>query len=139
MRIQSLLLLFVLLGGCATMPSNQELREASSEPAPDRQAGTAMIENAVRSGLKDPDSATFEWPNGFVFGSYKRLLGPLHTGWITCGTVNAKNGYGGYTGKTAVIGVIRNGSVIETNLDEPSARFNSRVAKACAQIGVPVI
>lgn len=128
-----------LLAGCATAPSGEELRAAAAnDPAPDVDAGIAMIEAHLRSKLKDPDSAQFTWPNPFVHGWYQRPFGQRYLGWITCGTVNAKNSYGGYTGRTAAIGVIRSGSVVESNMDEPSDRYGSFVAEACRKIGVPV-
>ena len=46
-------------------------------------------ENAVKSKLKDPDSAKFE--NITVYKN------------VACGTVNAKNSFGGYSGKTRFI------------------------------------
>lgn len=137
MRIPAIVIVAALTG-CATVPANEELHTAASEPAPERDVGVAMIEAAIRDKLKDPESAQFEWPHGFVDGWYQRPFGQRYAGWITCGTVNAKNSYGGYTGRTAAIGVIRNGVVVETNLDETSARYGSFVEQACAKIGVPV-
>lgn len=105
-------------------------------PAPARAIGIAMVESAVRATLKDPGSAQFAWPNGFVSGWYKRPFGRKSYGWITCGTVNAKNGYGAYIGRAAVIGVIANGAVIESNMDDASARYGTFVAQACKKIGI---
>jgi hypothetical protein len=129
----------LLLAGCATAPSADEIVAATSQPAPDRAAGTAMIEQAVRETLKDPDSAKFEWPHGFVSGWYQQPFGKKYVGWITCGTVNAKNSYGGYVGKQAVIGVINGGAVIGTDLDSPGIYGGGGlVSSACSKIGVPV-
>lgn len=49
------------------------------------------VQDGVRKSLKDPSSAEF--------GSYKatRSLGP-DGAIVVCGTVNAKNSFGGYTG-----------------------------------------
>jgi hypothetical protein len=126
-----------MLSGCATAPDPGELASVATEPAPDRAAGVAMIEAAIRAGLKDPYSAEFIWPNGFVQGWYQRPFGHRYYGWITCGTVNAKNSYGGYVGQAAAIGVIRGGTVVESNIDDASARYGSMVAEACRKIGVP--
>jgi hypothetical protein len=103
--------------------------------APDRDAGIALIESAVRDSLKDPDSAKFAWPNGFTDGWYRIPFGKKVTGWITCGTVNAKNSYGGYVGSSAVIAGIRNGAVVGFNIDLPDT---DTVASICAKVGVPV-
>lgn len=54
-------------------------------PAPSS-AGTGIVEAAVRNRLKDPDSAVFR---DVLFD---KLYG------VACGKVNAKNGFGGYTG-----------------------------------------
>jgi len=106
-------------------------------PAPERATGLAMIETSIRATLKDPDSAQFSWPNGFVSGRYHRLFGKRYEGWITCGTVNAKNSYGGYIGRAAAIGVIRDGVVIGVNFDDATAQYGTFVAEACKKIGVP--
>jgi hypothetical protein len=126
-----------LLAGCATAPDPGEIASVSSEPAPDRAAGIAMIEAAVRETLKDPDSAQFSWPHGFVQGWYQPPFGKKYYGWITCGTVNARNSFGGYVGRTPVIGVIRGGTVIETNMDDATAQYGGFVGEACRKIGVP--
>lgn len=49
------------------------------------------FETAVKSSLKDPDSATFRH-----FGAFKDADGGLRE----CGEVNSKNSYGGYVGFT---------------------------------------
>jgi len=50
-----------------------------------------IIAEAVKSKLKDPDSAQFQWPD---------LVEPSNgdDNVAYCGQVNAKNSYGGYTG-----------------------------------------
>jgi hypothetical protein len=119
----------------------QELtKDVRVSPAPpDSAQWIALVEEAVKATLKDPYSAHFTWPNGFVQGWYKRPFGRKKEGWITCGTVNAKNSYGGYVGSTAVIGVINGGVVIETNMDDVSAPYGrTEVADVCKKIGVPV-
>lgn len=99
---------------------------------PPSRADIALIEKAVKEQLRDPDSARFDWPNGFV--RYMPANG-VET-WATCGTVNAKNGYGGYTGKVAVLGAIDNG-VAKVAIDPPELHY-APVRKTCADIGVPV-
>lgn len=91
-----------------------------------------LIENAVKAKLKDPDSAKFEWPNGFV--RYTPANG-VETS-ATCGTVNARNGFGGYTGRMAVLGAIDKG-VAAVAIDDPTVKF-APVRRTCADIGVPV-
>ncbi|MCO6382695.1 hypothetical protein [Oceanicola sp. 502str15] len=56
-------------------------------------------EESVRSQLRDPDSATFE---NMAFN-----YAPSNRRWFVCGTVNARNGFGGYAGpKEFAIGLI---------------------------------
>lgn len=103
----------------------------------------AAIETAVKATLKDPDSARFNWPFGFAFGQYKPVWGRRPPpGWVTCGTINAKNGYGGYTGQYAVVGVVDNGgSVIKVDMDQPD-RWSAHagwVADQCRKLGMEVI
>ena len=56
------------------------------------------IEAGVRSSLKDPASAMF----GPQMGAARMADGDI----IVCGTVNAKNSYGGYTGAKPFAGVL---------------------------------
>jgi hypothetical protein len=103
----------------------------------------AGIETAVKNRLKDPDSARFKWPFGFVFGQYKPDWGRRPpSGWVTCGTINARNGYGGYTGQYAVVGVVDDGGAILTiDMDEPG-RWSAHagwVADQCRKLGMEVI
>jgi hypothetical protein len=120
---------------------------ATQQAAPtptDEQNYRAAAETMITKELKDPDSAKFSWPNGFVQGLYKsQIIGSHFTrfhseygGWITCGTVNAKNGYGGYDGPTAVIVVGQGYSVAAVDMDEPADRFRY-VAEACRRLGFP--
>ena len=137
------LILAVLLTGCSTPQAHgqtvADLAVGSGEK-PEQTAGIAMIESTVRADLKDPESARFAWPNGFVLGEFKPMLGRSSQGWITCGTVNSKNGYGGYSGQYAVIGVIRDGAIVTADMDSPG-RFSASaqwVADQCRKLGVPV-
>lgn len=61
---------------------------ACAEPSPERATLTEAHE-AVRRSLKDPDSAKFEDEAALVFPGQ---------GLVCMGKVNAKNGFGGYTG-----------------------------------------
>lgn len=128
------------LAACATDPthglSNAELRERASDagPRPTIEGSRAMIEAAVKDQLKDPDSAQFEWPYWFARSSFA-LSRNAPDGWFTCGTVNAKNGYGGYAGKTAVMVVINNGRVTMVRLDSPPYY---PLASECAESQMPV-
>lgn len=68
--------------------------EVASEPSPEQKAMAikAQTMRIISEGLKDPDSAKFEFLNE------------------NCGTVNSKNSFGGYTGPKRFVAV---GDIIE--------------------------
>jgi hypothetical protein len=109
--------------------------------ASDQPPSTEMVEDAVKATLKDPDSARFTWPYGFVQGTYQTEFNGKYPGSITCGTVNAKNGYGGYSGDYAVAVVMDGSSVVKTEMDGPGP-WNphiSWVAEECRKLGLDVL
>ena len=74
---------------------------------PNEAAMRAMGESAIRAQLIDPSSAQFEWPYGFIEGTWPTIWkNRKHDGFITCGFVNAKNRMGGYTGRSSLVVVI---------------------------------
>ena len=72
-------------------------------------------ERAVLTGFFDPGSASFEWPYGFSYGSWKPLMQSRIEGWWTCGRINAKNRMGGYVGSRYFVVVMN---------DDGQARYN---------------
>ncbi len=59
-----------------------------------------VVQEAVRRQLRDPDSAVF----GEMYAVGDRLIyHGSHSGGVVCGTVNSKNGFGGYAGATPYI------------------------------------
>lgn len=70
----------------------------------------AIIENAAKDILKDPDSAKFsDWfepKKEVMFENSEPLFG-----YSVCFSLNAKNSYGGYTGKKPYWAMIKNGVV----------------------------
>jgi hypothetical protein len=84
-------------------PADMEAARSAKKPSTQKAAEKAVIKYFART-LKDPDSAhyTFLSPaNGIV-----NIGGPLapakyESGWFLCGTINAKNSYGGYVGQRA--------------------------------------
>lgn len=107
-------------------------------PRPLYSVGVLKIEERLRAGLKDPESARFEWPHDFTYGWYRRPFGKKYEGWFTCGTINAKNSYGGYVGRAAAIGFIRDGVVVGVDYDDATARYDSFTAETCRKVGMPV-
>ncbi|WJM80441.1 hypothetical protein [Pectobacterium brasiliense] len=70
-----------------------------------------LIESAIRENLKDPDSAKF---SGFTEPRREVMVENRNFvyGYSSCVFVNAKNSYGGYTGKQLFWAFIRNGKVL---------------------------
>ncbi|CAM5658664.1 hypothetical protein MAUB1S_11469 [Mycolicibacterium aubagnense] len=62
-------------------------------------AQETSVREAVTSALKDPDSVKFGGLAASANG----------TSILVCGTVNAKNGFGGYSGRVPFVGEIVNG------------------------------
>jgi hypothetical protein len=80
----------LLLAGCISAPQKVYApTDAVNIPAP--KGAAADVEQAVREQLKDPSSAQFG-PTSF----FKDTTGEM----FACGSVNAKNSYGGYVGST---------------------------------------
>lgn len=94
---------------------------AVTSPAPDpgvaESVAKTYAERQVRAILKDPDSATFgdEWVRSAKLP-------------IVCGTVNAKNSFGGFTGQTSFLVF---GSAAYTEEGEHRNSFVSLWNKLC--------
>lgn len=108
-------------------------------PAPDPAVGVAMVEAAIKAKLKDPYSAQFDWPYGFTAGSYRPIYARRQHGWITCGTVNARNSYGGYIGRRTIIGLIKNGALVFADIDDNTnfGANNGIESATCSKLGLP--
>lgn len=79
----------VISNSSASVP---EVKVEEKEPKKEQYVvGTGEGKEAVRAGLKDPDSAKFQ---NFFTSKYEYNGSRL----TTCGEVNAKNSLGGYTG-----------------------------------------
>lgn len=95
--------------------------DAAAKPAPTFDYGQAVTydqgvkvaDDFVKSDLLDPYSAHVEWPFEFVPFTEKLPLSKRITGYATCGTVNAKNAYGAYTGTKQFRVIVRDGKVID--------------------------
>lgn len=72
---------------------------AWEDSEPDWTLMKANAERALAEKLIDPSSAEVTWPHGFILGTYKPFLQSGIDGYITCGTVNARNRLGGYVGR----------------------------------------
>lgn len=82
----------------------------------------ARVVSVVKKKLKDPQSARF--------GALHRRTTPNVRGEPTdviCGTVNAKNGYGGYTGKTGFVYLVDGESVSLADGSGPLGKLGSKI------------
>ena len=91
-----------------------------------------LAEAAIRAPFFDPESARFEWPNGFKQATWYVLLQGHRHGYITCGWVNARNRFGGYVGRTA-FAVIADGERIDYT--EVDTSPGGSVGAQCASLG----
>lgn len=94
----------LLLAGCAaSMPPTSEFHtptgslqsapngnEAPKTPRTLSKADVEFVQTIIKRKLKDPDSAKFEGLEGWTTTTGHAFV---------CGWVNAKNGFGGYTGR----------------------------------------
>lgn len=86
---------------------NLDTSDVGKKPA----AYKKLIETAIREHLRDPDSAKFydfTPPRKEVMSENNKFI----YGYSSCVLVNAKNAYGGYTGKKLYWAFIRNDKVL---------------------------
>ena len=134
--VRSALLAVVAVGlaGCASAspPAPAAAPAATKEPPGTPTTLTPqqvkIIQDGVRASLKDPDSAKF---SGAILAA-KRLNGDIDA----CGTVNAKNSYGGYVGAGPFFAKFRDGKVVDSaTASGTDAKF---LIQICRESGVPL-
>ena len=99
-----------LLAGAAPLPEYG--------PAPTWRRAIDLSEDYIRSLLDDPDSARFEWPNQVTRGTLKMPFEKTRNGYYTCGFVNSKNHFGGYSGRVWVIALVRDDQAVFAELGQ---------------------
>ena len=107
----------LLLSGCAVTPSQSDLNRADfGSPV-----SQASVEQMVKSGLKDPYSAhvSCSIPAKGYGNRFSGAFGTNIYGYISICSINAKNGFGAYTGeKTQVFCVTNDAGFGEKGLIE---------------------
>jgi hypothetical protein len=104
----------------ATATSSDAASSSAAASSGPRKPHRWEFEQSVRDNLKDPDSAKFtdelivQQDNGF---------------YVMCGNVNAKNGFGGYTGKTPFVAA---GALVIIRSPETEKTFVDVWNKMCA-------
>jgi hypothetical protein len=86
-------------------------------PEPSWDQFRTIAEAGVRERMIDPESARITWKGGFFKGEYKPFLSARVEGYIACGSVNARNRLGGYTGATTFVVVIDYDRVLLADID----------------------
>ncbi|OHB56573.1 MAG: hypothetical protein A2Y12_04680 [Planctomycetes bacterium GWF2_42_9] len=88
----------LVLSGCASTPTQEEMLNADYGECPQNYEQT--IKNIMAMRLRDPDSAQYRFEQPFRGWADKGLIngGGKEFGWVVKVAVNGKNGYGGYTG-----------------------------------------
>ena len=98
-----------------THPSDVELRDAYYGPPPPENY-KEIVEDRIKRDLIDPYSAQFEFSgNPIKAWTYNEAWsGPqFFYGWGVCGTVNAKNRMGGYSGRKLFMAFFQSGALFE--------------------------
>jgi hypothetical protein len=110
-------LLFVMwclvLAGCATAPTSEQLAMANYGTPIEQADAEQRAKNYLQTALKDPYSAQIRWAP--VERGWMREApihgGALKFGYILNAGINAKNSYGGYTGEKAYRFLFINGNL----------------------------
>lgn len=99
--------------GCTSFrPSESKLSEADYGTAISIHDAQQQAEHWLGSHLKDPDSARIEWgPFGQAWIFRGLVNGGFHYGYGLLANVNAKNSFGGYTGKQPFFFFYRDGQM----------------------------
>jgi len=92
-----------LVAATRAWPNGEDLYDTST---PDWALFRRNAETALRARLIDPDSARIDWPYGFLRGSWRPFLSKRIDGYWSCGSINARNRMGGYTGSTSFVVVL---------------------------------
>jgi hypothetical protein len=93
-------------------------------------AQISMVKEAVADRLRDPESARF--------GRIKASGNPSASTIFVCGIVNAKNGYGGYAGRSPFATLINDGNKIGGMLIIAGVDgfLEQTVTTTCASFGI---
>lgn len=100
-------------------PSAAAKAPLDAGPRPTQEDSMRIGEQAIRQRMLDPDAAKIEWPYLFTSGTLSSMFGKPTAGFWTCGLVNGKNRYGGYSGQTWFLIMINNGVVNSLDIGTP--------------------
>ena len=122
------------LAACATtpLPTQAEIDAYDYGPRPTPEQFWSAAEDVARMRLKDPESARFRRSAEIRPGYWQEFLGGRHWGYYSCGWVNARNSFGGYTGESRYVAVWHKGQVLLVDMDDTG---DSLVATQCSRSG----
>jgi hypothetical protein len=103
----------ILLSGCASAPDPRQIQDADYGPYPSNYE--EIIKSHIGKQLYDPYSAV--WTFNAPVKGWNRL-GELKFGWALCGTVNAKNRFGGYVGAKPFYVMLHYGKVVQETMGD---------------------
>ncbi|SFG28624.1 hypothetical protein [Neptunomonas qingdaonensis] len=95
-RILTLLVAITMMVGCTTNVTKEQLQNANYGTLPTSYDTT--VDNYLNDSLKDPDSKRVKYIDTPKKGHW--YYSGDQFGYFVCAAVNAKNSYGGYTGKS---------------------------------------
>lgn len=110
-----------------TPPANAPTFDKRYAVMPSLSFSQDVVEAAVRPVLRDPQSAIFR----DLSATNDRKIGKSPAGLVVCGYVNAKNGFGGYTGDKMFINFYAT-RMVEIEPTPNTNKFNASWNKLCA-------
>ena len=84
------------------------LQTAAPTPEPPIQNADAIVRADLETVLRDVETARIRQTRGPRWGTVRESAWTVNTGWAVCYSINAQNGYGGYTGAKDYLFVILN-------------------------------
>lgn len=121
--MKKILFSLALLAGTPALAEKKAPTPPPAEPAthPDWIEMRLMLEEAIKNGMFDPDSAKITWTRGPFWTSFKHsevgIFAKPRWGWVVCGEFNGKNLYGGYTGREVVQYAISPDGKVRSSID----------------------
>ncbi len=119
------------LAGCAAPPTPADWSAARAAPKPTSEDAAQKAVVTYFSGvLKDPDSARYQFMpavNGIA-----RMGSLTMKGWFMCGTINAKNSFGGYTGAQPFLAYFNPSTTDQVNDGTVDADEHNIIGNTCS-------
>lgn len=110
------------------------LPEPGADHGPVPEDYEEIVKHYFADQLKDPDSAKYSdfrgpKPNFLIVNKFEKTA---KYGYVVCVHINARNSYGGYTGKKLAWTFIRDGAVVESAIED-STEFRDKLRMIVVQ------